>query len=278
MRKSFKAKILTAAVLAACSLMTAEITTFSAGAENDFVSREYYELPEMGAGNRGVMERDGRMFSYENGFVTPFDGVTDIGGECYCYAEGCKWFGWRKMGGEWYYFDPSDNGKMATDKAKTALGTYYFADNGAWDGRYTSKAKAPADFVFSVRLYSYGNMLILDSGAGLLTNADSGADMPDEYFTMPAKVNVKDRQIIYDTLMSCGIDRINTPLTGAAVAPEATLNTDLPRFAVMFTANGKSYELTGDYGAFVKYGENADVNEAAYVTAFLQDYVKTFVS
>lgn len=277
MRKKLVRKILGAVSGAACALAVGTASLgVTAFAEMDVVSRQYYELPGAGVGTAGIMEKDGRMFSYENGEVKTFSGIMSVSGGTYCYTEGCKWFGWKKIGDNWYYFDPADNGNMAREKAQTALGTYYFNENGTWDGRYTSKAKAPADFVFSMGVHSYGSLLTVDSGAGVLSNGESGFDaVPEGYFDRKIKVGVKDRQIIYDTLMSCGIDKITTPVTGEAVNPGETVNTDITRYEVKFTAGGKSYSVNGDQGAFAKYGENKDVNEFAYVTAFLAEYAKS---
>lgn len=279
MKKHFIRKILGVGCALAVSAAYLGVTAFAAA---DVVSREYYELPEAGVGISGIMEKDGRMFSYENGgventMVTAFSGVMALDGGTYCYTEGCKWFGWKKIGDNWYYFDPADKGNMAREKAQTALGTYYFNENGAWDGRYTSKAKAPGDFAFSMGVYSYGSWLTVDSGAGVLSNGESGIeDIPEGYFDRKIKVGVKDRQIIYDTLMSCGIDKITTPVTGAAVDPTAAQNTDIPRYELKFTAGGRSYSVTGDSAAFAKYGENKEVNDFAYITAFITEYIKTF--
>ena len=273
MRKKLVRKILGAGCALAVSAMSLGVTAFAAV---DVVSREYYELPGVGVGNAGIIEKDGRMFSYENGEVKEFSGIMSLNGGTYCYTEGCKWFGWKKIGDSWYYFDPADNGNMAKEKAQTALGTYYFNESGAWDGRYSSKAKAPADFVFSMGIYSYGSRLVIDSGAGVLSNGESGIEgLPEGYFDRSIKVGVKDRQIIYDTLMSCGIDKITTPVTGEAVNPGAVMNTDITRYEVKFTAGGKSYSVIGDQAAFAKYGENNEVNDFAYVTAFITEYAKS---
>lgn len=276
MRKKIIGKIAGAVSAACCALaVSAASLGITAFAGEDIVSREYYEPPAAGVGTAGIIEKDGRMFFYENGEVRAFSGIMSLNGGTYCYTEGCKWFGWKKIGGNWYYFDPADNGNMAEEKAQTALGTYYFDENGVWDGRYTSKAKAPADFAFSMGIYSYGSRLTIDSGAGVLSNAESGLDVPEGYFDRSIKVGVKDRQIIYDTLMSCGIDRITAPVTGAEVNPGAVLNTDVTRYEVKFTAAGKNYSVDGDRAAFAKYGENKDVNDFAYVTAFIAEYAKT---
>ncbi|MDE6593575.1 MAG: hypothetical protein K2K57_11015 [Oscillospiraceae bacterium] len=276
MRKRLISKIAAAISGAACALTVSASAGLTAFAAVDVVSREYYELPGAGVGTAGIMEKDGRMFSYGNGETAVFSGIMSVGGETYCYVEGCKWFGWKKIGDNWYYFDPADNGNMAKEKAQTALGTYYFNESGAWDGRYTSKAKAPADFVFSLGVYSYGSWLTIDSGTGVLSNGESGIEgLSEGYFDRSIKAGVKDRQIIYDTLMSCGIDKITAPVTGAAVNPGAAVNTDITRYEVKFTAGGKSYSVDGDQAAFAKYGENKEVNDFAYVTAFLTEYVKS---
>ncbi len=274
MRKKLISKIAGVACALAVSAASLGVTAF---AETDVVSRQYYKLPGAGVGISGIMEKDGRMFSYENGEVKTFSGIISVSGGTYCYTEGCKWFGWKKIGDNWYYFDPADKGNMAREKAQTALGTYYFNENGAWDGRYTSKAKAPGDFVFSMRISRYGSWLEIDSGEGVLSNGESGIEgIAEDYFDRKIKVGVKDRQIIYDTLMSCGMDRITAPVTGEAVNPGAVMNTDITRYEVKFTAGGKSYSVNGDGAAFAKYGENKDVNDFAYVTAFLFEYAKSF--
>ncbi|MDE7294447.1 MAG: hypothetical protein K2N72_08490 [Oscillospiraceae bacterium] len=273
MRKRFIRKIIGASCALAVSAASLRVTAF---AERDIVSRQYYDMPEAGVGISGIMEKDGRMFSYGNGETAVFSGIMSVGGETYCYAEGCKWFGWKKIGDNWYYFDPVDNGNMAREKAQTALGTYYFNESGAWDGRYSSKAKAPEDFVFSMRISRYGSWLEIDSGEGLLSNGVMGCDVPEDFFDRKIKVGVKDRQIIYDTLMSCGMDKITKPVTRENVNPEATtFVTDVTGYGVDFTAGGKNYSVYGDEEAFAKYGENNEVNDFAYVTAFLTEYAKS---
>lgn len=260
-----------------CALAVVFSVSTTASAMTDIVSREYYELPEAGVGTSGIIEKDGRMFSYENGEVTAFSGIMSLNGGTFCYAEGCKWFGWKKIDGSWYYFDPANGGDMAKEKAKTVMGTYYFDEKGAWDGRYTSKAKAPGDFAFSMGVYDYGSWLSLDSLTGVLSNGESGIeDLPEGYFDRTVKVSVKDRQIIYDTLMSCGCDKLTAPVTGAAVNPGAAVDSDITRYELKFTAGGKSCSVTGDRAAFAKYGENREVNDFAYVTVFITEYIKTF--
>lgn len=259
-----------------CAICIASVMCggMTASAAVDPVTREVFDVPAAGIGQAGFTEADGRLFSYNAGEVVPYSGIMAAEGERYFYSEGCKWFGWKKIDGKWYYFDPAAKGAIAKERAETALGVYYIEESGAWEGRYTARAKAPEDFSFSYGVHEYGSSYSLQSDTGELITNLSWDEGQGEY---NGKVNVtnKDKQIIYDTLMSCGGDKLTTPLTGEALIG-GNQNTDIGRFEVKFTAGGKSYSISGDSAMYQLYGKNEQVTSCAYIRAFLEDYIRTF--
>lgn len=265
------------AAIAAAMLIIAPLSGINAAAYSDPVTLQEIPIPSYDSGFTGVKLVDGRMYRIENGTAVPYSGFAKVTGGTKYYISGSQWFGWLKSSGKWYYFDGDNQGFMATDKARTGAGTYYFGEDGAWSGRLSAKAKVPEDFSFKWKELSYGAFLSIDSATGVLSNGESGHDnLAENFFDRNVNISEKDKQIIYDCLISCGADTLAGELTGSAIDENYTANTDTVTYEMSFTANGSAHTVTGDSSMYGYYDSSSDVRHMAYLNAFFCNYISEF--
>lgn len=166
----------------------------------------------------------------KDGAVSPFTGFAKTRKGVYCYRDGIKWTGWYKQGGKWYYFDPKNDGLKASGTAKTSLGTYYFDENGMWNGKCSKSAKCPTDFGYSFR-FGGGKSI------GYYFSAKDGKLGRDAYIDgvdseKDIKISASDMQIIYDTFKASGAESFDASDTEDTVGSQYDPPTDMPNFSI----------------------------------------------
>ncbi len=249
-----------AALLAAACIGAAMAGT-DAGALTDPVTRQEITAAVSKGSVSGLKKVNNRVYSFKNGSGTPFTGKLKTSyGTQYC-VQGSTWYGWIKVGTSWYYFSPDENGIMATGKYKTANGVYQFDKNGVWNGSVTKAAKANKDFTLRYEALTDEGYLCLDLSTGTLVNAPSQEEAAS--YTHKVKVTAKDRQIIYEMFMECGLNSMKSNLDYGGngwTSVTATLS------------GGEFSALTGS-DSYKAYSKDADVRVFSYFTAFMENYI-----
>lgn len=270
---------LSAAVMAA-GMLTAPV---SAEPPRDPFTRDSYSVDdelENGLSFYGEL----LVMTDDNG-SNGYTGLIKLGDKKKYYETGYLWTGWRKIGGKWYYFDPDNGGVMAEEKAKTALGTYYLDEDGAWNGKVSRSALLPDDFTMIWELEKLGNESVMfNTSANSITFHSSNQGFYEidsdinfhavEEFTMSRM----DKQIFYDVLMSCGLNR-DLALSGYEISKTVpddfyyTYYDYCDTYDIFFDENDNHWRTYGDENMYQFYGINEDVRNFAYFMAFTRSYV-----
>lgn len=268
------------AAFAAAVMMLCSVSSVSAESVLDKVTMRYYKTPAADASLSGKKLIGGRLFVFDSeGVPSPYTGKYKTNKGTRYFIDGSPWFGWMKISGAWYYFDPSNGGYMAVSTAKTALGTYKFSEDGKWTGKYTASAKAPSDF--SLYVHNYGDNIdeIFDTGDNKLMLNYFTLDNEKSY-TKRIAVSKADKQILYDMFMSCNVNKIKTVLDGETLSAANGSNEyyapqNLKSFCISVNANGKNYTVKGDNSMYSFYDDSTEVRSMAYYTAFINNYMET---
>ena len=190
------------ALLAALVMTAAPITPVSA--LSDPITREKVTEPSVSSGKSGMYLINGRVYEYVNGTPKAVTGTVQLSsGTGYC-IDGAPWFGWIKLAGSWYYFSP-DNGVMQTGTVRTGAGSYRMNGDGTWSGTLSKSAKMPSDFSLEYTVYDGSRTVTLSTASKKLTVTPDGGKAS----TTSLALNAKDRQMIYDTIISCSVDKID---------------------------------------------------------------------
>lgn len=290
------AAVLSAAVMAAgmAGMMISPVY-----AENT-ANEEYYQVfsgtnPITGeyvrVGKENPADKNGLEF-YGNVLVKTdesgsygYTGRVRVKGKTKFYDNGFQWMGWRKLGGKWYYFDPANDGVMAEEKVKTALGTYYLDEDGAWNGKVSRSALYPEDFGFEVSDWGYGYGFEIGTfdSTFMETHFVEDADV-----VKGINIPKRDLQIFYDTAWSCGLTSIDEELYGAKLYERSAQKkideesgaivdgepTDINHYTVKLSVNGKAYTVKGNWTMYRYYDEFEKVRDFAYFLAFTKSYAK----
>lgn len=265
-------KILAAA--SAVIMMLSCPVNVSAETARDIVARAEFELPEADASQSGLKVIEGKAYKYNSkGIPSVYTGKIKTTKGTKYYIGGSQWFGWMKISGSWYYFDPSDAGFMATSKAKTSLGTYYFSDTGAWNGKYSAYAKAPKDFSICLDMRTDDMHFNFDTEDRLIIDYFSLRNM--SLYKKKLNISSMDRQILYDMFMSCKMDKIDTVLDSECLSDEGSDSTADMTFRIDVYADRNDIVITGDSTMYDHYEKNSQVQSAAYYIAFIDNYTKT---
>lgn len=210
------------------------------------------------AKDSGPVMIKGRMYYADSGNVTLYTGMVKGNDGTRFYLGGSRWFGWMKISGGWYYFDPKQDGKMATGTINTAAGTYKMSASGEWTGTLAKTAKAPADFRLVYTNTTDRGYIMFDTD-GYLTNAPSSDTDDKDLYTAAIPVTEKDRQIMYDMLISCKADKVS----GREKAPV--------QISASWSAGKASFGL--DEAAYKDYGKDSGVTAAAYYRTFIESFI-----
>lgn len=264
---------------AAAAVTMSAVMAASVSAERNPFSYKYFNVKQQDS--RGFSLSDGILVKTDENGSYGYTGRVKINGDVKFYDNGIMWTGWRKLSGKWYYFDPVNNGVMAADKAKTALGYYYFDEDGAWNGRLSRSAVYPEDIGFAMS----ENTAMSDIFGYEINTFDGSLTVPGVYSdddTRSINISKRDMQIFYDVVMSCKLTEVNADMTGYGIIkrlppdPDALYmeSDDTPQYDSSFTVKGKSFTIKGDYDMFQFYDQNEDVRNFAYFRAFVDRYVK----
>lgn len=200
---------------------------------------------------------NGRMYYVADGKATPYTGIAaeDVGQRF--YLGGSRWFGWMKVNGQWFYFDPANKGIMAKGTFTTRTGTYKVSASGAWTGTVSKKAEIPEDFRLTYENRGNGVLLFDTEGFIVDSHTDSADDM--DRLRLSVSVSDMDRQVMYDMLMSVSLDK------SAASAGDGV------KIAARWGTN--AVDICLDEKAYAKYGKDSAVTASAYYRTFIESYV-----
>ncbi|MBR4223856.1 MAG: hypothetical protein IKR73_03500 [Oscillospiraceae bacterium] len=239
-------------------LMTVPCTAYSGVyAATDPVTRREIKEAEVPKGAKGTTLINGRMYYVENGKAYLYTGtVKDKDGVRFYYG-GSRWFGWMKISGQWYYFDPAKTGLMAKGSFTTAAGTYKVSASGAWTGDLSKDAKMAEDLRI-VYETSQGGCLVFDTDG---TITDSLTADPDdmERHRMSVDVDERDKQIMYDMLISTSLDK-----SAANSGKDFKITVTRGKDKITIGLDDKTYE---------KYGTDKAVTSSAYYRTFIESYI-----
>lgn len=209
----------------------------------------------------------------KDGAVSPFTGFAKTQKGVYCYRDGIKWTGWYRQGGKWYYFDPKNDGLKASGTAKTSLGTYYFDENGVWNGKCSKSAKCPTDFGYSFRFGGGESTEYFFSTKDGILSRDSYIDGVDT--EKKIKISARDMQIIYDTFKASGAESFDAADT---VGSQYDPLTDMPNFSIEWYS-GEECIGSVDCSCTVFYDEyytaSEEVRKLAGLVRFSRMYLES---
>lgn len=231
---------------------------------------------EVNAEKDGLYRSGNRMVQVKDGEISPYTGFAKTKKGTYCYKDGVKWTGWYKKGSKWYYFDPKNDGLKAFKTAQTPLGTYYLDENGAWNGKTSLSAKAPADFGYA---YWFG-----------------GGESPEFYFSTNdgrlgrnvyldgveteknIKISSQDMQIIYDVFKSSGTESFDAAAVMNSIDIEYEPPTDMPGYSFEWYS-GDEYKgsISGDTVIFSYdyYSRSEEIRSLAGLMRFTDMYMES---
>ena len=233
-------------------------------AATDPVTREEVSDTATAKLDSGMRKINNRMYKFSGGKGELYTGrVKNADGTRY-YVNGSPWYGWLKLGTEWYYFRPDKSGVMAVgESVRTVTGTYKFDKYGRWTGSLTKSSKANKDFYVKYTAESVESYIFLDTKEKMITWAPS----PDERldYTILASINAKDKQIIYEMFMECGLNGMTSDFDYSGEG-----NIDL-----RVKLSGGEFSLNCGMDAYEHYRSDKDVQKLAYFTAFLENYIRS---
>ena len=264
------------------AVITAGITAVPASAELNPFTNEYFS----------VEQKEEYGFSFSGAILTKtdengtycFTGRVKVNGKSKFYDNGVLWTGWRKINGKWYYFDPDNNGIMAEEKVKTALGYYYFDENGAWTGRLTKSAVYPEDFDFMMSDYVGADWTGYEINT--FDNKITVLGVYNDDDSRSISLSKRDKQIFYDVIMNCNLTEIKDKLYASylykinadSFAEDESVVAgilDANEYITKFVADGKSYEIQGGYEMYLyyPYENSGEVRDFAYFLAVAKSYI-----
>lgn len=239
----------------------------------DPVTKHLFNVPA--SDKAGMRLINGIMVKRDSTGVHPYTGRANVKENVRYYDTGIMWTGWRKIGGKWYYFDPDNDGFMATEKAETAAGTYYFDEDGAWNGKLSGKAKMPDNFAFSISETAYGRTFEINSGKKLLIISEW------EESDGRRKINItkSDMQIFYDMAVSCGITDMKRNMKGSDLAERLNIQrenevTDIANYYIVVRAGESSNIVNADYYTYKYCGKSEDADQLAKFLLFANRYAE----
>ncbi len=246
------------ALLAALVMTAAPITPVSA--LSDPITREKVTEPSVSSGKSGMYLINGRVYEYVNGTPKAVTGTVQLSsGTGYC-IDGAPWFGWIKLAGSWYYFSP-DNGVMQTGTVRTGAGSYRMNSDGTWSGTLSKSAKMPSDFSLEYTVYDGSRTVTLSTASKKLTVTPDGGKAS----TTSLALNAKDRQMIYDTIISCSVDKIDYAYLYAQPGRE--------KYTIRMKMNSRTVTVYADSAMYDHYDDSEDIQGIAYFNAFITNYL-----
>ncbi|MCI7767046.1 MAG: hypothetical protein MSJ26_03570 [Oscillospiraceae bacterium] len=231
---------------------------------------------EVNAEKDGLYGSGNRMAIVKDGEISPYTGFAKTKKGTYCYKDGVKWTGWFKKGSKWYYFDPRNDGLKALKTAKTPLGTYYLDENGAWNGKASKSAKAPADFGFAYRFGGgESSEYYFSTKDGILVRNIYLDGVETE---KNIKISSQDMQIIYDVFKSSGAESFDSAAVIEAAGIESEPAEDMPRYSVEWYS-GDEYK-GGVYGdtvimSYAYYSRSEEIRSLAGLLRFSDMYIES---
>ena len=264
-------------ILLACAVMISAAP--AAMAEEYSVYDKYSDSSrniEVNAEKDGLFRSGNIMVKVKDGEIYPFTGFAKTKKGTYCYKDGVKWTGWYKKGNKWYYFDPKNDGLKANKSARTPLDTYFLDENGAWNGKTSESAKAPADFGFAYR-YGGGECpeYYFSTKDGILGRDLYIGDVETE---RKIKISSQDMQIIYDAFKSSSAEGFDAAEIMKSIDIECEPPTDMPGYSFEWYS-GDEYRggLSGDTVIFSYdyYSRSEEIRSLAGLMRFTDMYMES---